>query len=58
MLLYKKLRDLQYFVIFMQVLADLIGCGIGGLFLYTVELSLDYKWVLEYKWAPDKDVSN
>ena len=59
-LLYKKLRQLQFFMILVQLVVDLVGCGIGGVLLYAVEISKDWNWGVDYDYEhklPPVDVS-
>ena len=47
-LLYKKLRELQFFMIAVQATSDIIGCGVGGVLLYIVEINYEQMWGIDY----------
>ena len=50
MALWKDLRQIHYFMLFVQLLADAVGSGIGGVLIYMSETSADEFWVVDYDY--------
>ncbi len=40
-------------MILVQVVADLVGFGIGGILLYSLEISSNWNWGMDYDYEED-----
>ena len=48
MVVTKKLRQLQFFPILLQAAADIVGCGIGGIYFYVTQVNSELLWLDYY----------
>ena len=47
-LLFKELRQLQFFLIVVQACSDIVGNGLGGILLYISEINVTINWSFDY----------
>ena len=48
LLLWEKMRELQFGIIFIHAVVDFVGCGVGGVWLYISSVSPGQLWAADY----------